>query len=88
MGVEGLNFKKLTPKKDIELGMYEEALDYIFDSKNSDIRNIAISGNYGSGKTSLIETYKEKTKESERKYISISLAHFKSEEKNEDKKMN
>ncbi|WP_440913637.1 YobI family P-loop NTPase, partial [Enterococcus innesii] len=68
------NFKKLTPEKNIEnLTTYQEAIDYALDDE--EVRNIAITGIYGSGKSSIIETYKNKTKKN-RKFIHISLAHF------------
>lgn len=52
-------FYDLTPINDIELGIYEEAIN--FSLKNDKILNIAISGSYGSGKSSLLETYKKKS---------------------------
>lgn len=71
-------FEKLTPVNDIDISVYEEAIDYIFD--NADITNVAISGSYSAGKSSVIDTYKEKHKE--HKFMHISLAHF--ESPNED----
>ena len=71
-------FEKLTPANDIDISVYEEAIDYIFD--NADITNVAISGSYSAGKSSVIDTYKEKHKE--HKFMHISLAHF--ESPNED----
>ena len=65
-------FQKLTPARDIELGIYEEALTYAFSEE--DIRNIAISGAYGAGKSSVIESYERK--HPQRKFLHISLAHF------------
>lgn len=49
-------FYDLTPTNDIELGIYEEAIN--FSLKNDKILNVAISGSYGSGKSSLLESYK------------------------------
>lgn len=71
-------FEKLTPVNDIDISVYEEAIDYIFD--NADITNVAISGSYSAGKSSVIDTYKEKHEE--HKFMHISLAHF--ESPNED----
>lgn len=68
---EEYKFQKLTPINDIELGVYEDAMKYIFE--NNDIRNIAITGAYSSGKSSVLESYKNK---SNLKFIRISLAHF------------
>lgn len=67
-------FEKLTPVNDIDISVYEEAIDYIFD--NADITNVAISGSYSAGKSSVIDTYKEKHKE--HIFMHISLAHFES----------
>ena len=67
-----LKFQKLTPIDNVELDTYEEALDFVFSEK--DILNIAISGAYGSGKSSILNTYEKKHKELT--FIHISLAHF------------
>ena len=65
-------FYTLTPDDHIDLRDYKEALDYAFS--NHDIRNIALSGAYGSGKSSVIRSYENIHKE--RRFIHISLAHF------------
>lgn len=85
MANQNIQFQKLTPTKELKLDIYEDALNFVF--KNNDIRNVAITGPYGAGKTSLIETYKEKHKD--KNCINISLAHFKSEnnENNIDENM-
>ena len=77
------HFEKLAPIDTADIDVYEEAIDFAFE--NSDIRNIAISGAYGSGKSSLLATYKKK--HGDKKFIHISLAHFKPdhEESNEYK---
>lgn len=72
-------FEKLTPTDGAELKVYEEAIDYVF--KNSDIKNVAISGAYSAGKSSLLASYKKK--HNNIKFIHISLAHFMSPEKTE-----
>ena len=67
------NYRALTPKDDIHNGdEYLAALDWAID--NDDIRNIAISGPYGSGKSSVIRTYFN-TRE-RKPAIIISLAAF------------
>lgn len=43
------HFERLTPINDVDLNVYEEAINYVFDY--SDIRNVAISGAYSAGKT-------------------------------------
>lgn len=65
-------FEKLTPISDGELGIYEDAFNFIF--QNNDLRNVAISGAYGAGKSSILSSYK--SKHTGKKYIHISLAHF------------
>ena len=66
------NFQKLTPMNDADLSVYQEAMDFVF--KNEDIKNIAVSGAYSSGKSSILESYKRK--HSEKRFIHLSLAHF------------
>lgn len=67
-------FEKLTPVDNVELNIYKEALDFIFE--NEDIKNVAISGAYSSGKSSVLETYKKIRKDL--RFINISLTHFES----------
>lgn len=73
------NFQKLTPHDNVELNVYKDAIDYIFHNK--DIVNVAISGAYGAGKSSMIASYK-KVKEKLR-FVHVSLAHFQTTD-NED----
>ena len=73
------HFEKLAPIDTADIDVYEEAIDFAFE--NDDIRNIAISGAYGSGKSSLLATYKKKHED--KKFIHISLAHFKPDRKEE-----
>jgi len=51
-------------------------LDYVFE--NEDLKNIAISGAYSVGKSSILESYK--TLQLNKKFLHISLAHFRAEE--------
>lgn len=73
-------FEKLTPKTDANLEVYKDAFGFVFS--NNDIKNIAISGAYGAGKSSILESYKRyesaspSKKDRKRKYVHISLAHF------------
>ena len=66
-------FQKLTPHISEVKNIYKEAFNFIFS--NEEIKNIAISGAYGAGKSSVFESYMEKFK-NEEKVIHISLAHF------------
>ena len=44
-------FERLTPIDNMDLDVYEDALNYVFE--NSDIKNVAISGAYSAGKSSV-----------------------------------
>ena len=66
-----INFERLTPDDSIDISYYEEALDFSLSNK---MTNIALSGPYGAGKSSVIEAYKKK--KPEKKYMHISLSHF------------
>jgi len=74
MSEKNYNFQKLTPIKNAKLKVYDEALNFVFD--NDDIKNVAISGAYSAGKSSVIETYK--SAHSDIRFMHISLAHFES----------
>ena len=65
-------FEKLTPEDNHDISVYESAIDFAF--KEKDIKNVAISGSYGAGKSSLLAAYKAKHKEID--FLHISLAHF------------
>ncbi len=68
-----ITYESLKPKDDINIESLE-ALDYAF--KNKKIKNIAITGNYSSGKSSVIESYIVKRKIRQNKINKISLATF------------
>ena len=68
------HFERLTPTDSVDLNVYEEAIDYVFD--NPDVRNVAISGAYSAGKSSVLASYKKK--HSDKSFLHISLAHFQS----------
>lgn len=69
------HFENLAPIDNADISIYEEAIDFAFD--NPDIRNVAISGAYGAGKSSVLATYERKY--ADKKFIHISLAHFEPE---------
>ncbi|MDU6482103.1 MAG: hypothetical protein E6538_08895 [Paeniclostridium sordellii] len=72
-------YESLTPKDDLDKdNSYIKALKESIDDLKR--KNIAISGIYGSGKSSIIESFKEQYKEY--KYLDISLATFISSEDN------
>lgn len=70
------SFQKLTPVSNADISIYEDAIDFVFD--NADVKNVAISGAYSSGKSSILESYKEKHKNT--RFLHLSLAHFRTHE--------
>ncbi|MUG46309.1 hypothetical protein [Paenibacillus woosongensis] len=65
-------FKKLTPINDADLKIYEDALNFVF--QENDLKNVAITGPYSAGKSSVLETYK--ARQPDKRFLNISLAHF------------
>ena len=76
-----IHFEKLTPVDDADISVYEEALNIALSDDH--ILNIALSGPYGSGKSSIIRTYIRK--HSEYKFMQVSLANFKDDAKDDAK---
>lgn len=74
--VEGFSAKLLNEEQDKHSQLLKEAIN------DNDIFNIALSGPYGSGKTSIIKTFKHKNN---LRYIDISLATFDDKFIKEDK---
>ncbi len=70
--VNDTNFRTLSPTKKANIDKYEEVLNFVFS--NNEIKNVAITGAYCSGKSSIIETYGKNNKDI--KLLHISLAHF------------
>ena len=60
MIMDNITFEKLSPTTDADVKVYQEAFDFVFS--NDDVRNIAISGAYGAGKSSVLESYKKSCK--------------------------
>ncbi len=70
---EKSEYKDFTPEKEIKNGEeYLNALDWAL--RNPDVKNIALSGPYGSGKSSIIQSYMQKHPSV--KALNISLATF------------
>ena len=63
-----LKYQNLGPINEADISQYEEILNFSFNDNN--IFNIGIIGGYGSGKTSLINSY---LKQKNKKYMTISL---------------
>ena len=70
-------FEKLTPITDSDISVYESAIDFVFE--NNDVKNIALSGAYGAGKSSVLASYKSSHPCT--KFLHISLAHFQDDQK-------
>lgn len=73
-------FERLTPIDNIDLDVYEDAINYVFE--NHDVKNVAISGAYSAGKSSVLASYKKN--HDDLRFLHISLAHFKSPEQEEE----
>jgi len=71
-------FEKLTPVTDSDISVYESAIDFVFE--HDDVKNVAISGAYGAGKSSVLASYK--AKHPGKKFLHISLAHFQDSQNN------
>ena len=54
---ETMQFQSLTLCDDVNLEGYKEALDYALQEDK--ILNIALTGSYGAGKSSVLESYKK-----------------------------
>lgn len=66
-------FDDLTPVDNIDQKAYDQALNWALH--NERIKNIALTGPYGSGKSSILKTFEHRHPEYE--YLHISLATFK-----------
>ena len=75
-------FEHLAPIDTVKDVVTFEALDYALSQNN--IYNIALTGNYGSGKSSVLQSYMKQNKTN--KFLNISLATFAIEEKDENVK--
>lgn len=73
-------FERLTPTDSVDLNVYGEAIDYVFD--NPDIKNVAISGAYSAGKSSVLASYKKQ--HNDKRFLHISLAHFTSPDQEDE----
>ena len=74
------HFERLTPIDNMDLDVYEEAIDYVFN--NPDVKNVAISGAYSAGKSSVLAPYKKR--HNDLRFLHISLAHFKSPDQEDE----
>lgn len=80
-------YRSLGPIDDIQEGEgFVEALNWAIQQKN--IFNIALTGNYGSGKSSIIQTLLKKNNDINERTITISLADFNNIKKSGDSRLN
>ena len=69
------NLRPLMPEKGLsitDMGEYYDALDYVLRSQ--DIHNVALSGSYGSGKSSVLGSYENR--HHEKKFMHVTLARI------------
>ena len=78
---ESLPYSSLSPiNNGDENGHYSKALLWALKNrKKEDIKNIALTGSYGSGKSSILKTFQKNYKGKNLKFLDISLATFKEE---------
>jgi hypothetical protein len=73
-------FHSLSPINDADADQYIEALSWALDNrKKKSIYNIALTGPYGSGKSSILKTFQQKNENKDYIFLEISLATFKEE---------
>lgn len=78
---EEIPFQHLAPIDSVEDKTIFDALDYALSQNN--VHNIALTGNYGSGKSSILESYIKRNRK-KNVFLKISLATFAVENKNEN----
>jgi hypothetical protein len=85
-----LDYSSLSPiDSGDEKGHYSKALNWAIENrKHEDIKNIALTGPYGSGKSTILKTFQKKYKGTDLKFLNISLATFKEEKVKLDDKGN
>lgn len=83
-----LPYHSLSPIKSAdEDNCYFNALTWAIENrKNEDIKNIAIAGPFGSGKSSVLKTFEKKNTNTDLHILNISLANFKNGELENDAK--
>lgn len=87
---EKLDYSSLSPiaNGDKE-GHYSKALQWALENReDEDIKNIALTGPYGSGKSTILKTFQKNYKGTELKFLNISLATFKDEKPKFDEQGN
>ncbi|WP_448104342.1 YobI family P-loop NTPase [Pedobacter panaciterrae] len=79
-------FHSLSPVADADPeGEYAKTLNWaLTNRKKEDIKNLAITGPYGSGKSSILKTFQANNTNPDFSFLNISLATFKEETQNPD----
>ncbi|MEQ7801805.1 hypothetical protein ABDJ41_18565 [Pedobacter sp. ASV1-7] len=74
-------YHSLSPLGDADPeGAYAQALKWALKNRKSeDIKNIAVTGTYGSGKSTILKTFQKHNKDKDLSFLNISLATFKEE---------
>ncbi|MDP4282799.1 MAG: hypothetical protein Q8891_00100 [Bacteroidota bacterium] len=80
-GEPQLPYVSLSPVSNADISNdYKKALDWALENrKENDIKNIALTGPYGSGKSSILKTYIKEYSGKDLHFLHISLATFKEE---------
>ncbi|RFN57670.1 YobI family P-loop NTPase [Marixanthomonas ophiurae] len=78
---EELDYSSLSPISNGDKeGHYSKALQWALENREKeDIKNIALTGSYGSGKSTILKTFQKNYKGTELEFLNISLATFKEE---------
>ncbi len=81
LDIHNISYSSLSPVSDAdEGGYYTKTLTWALKNrKENDIKNIALTGPYGSGKSSILKTFQKKYLGNDFHFLSISLATFKDE---------
>ncbi|WP_316840034.1 hypothetical protein [Pedobacter gandavensis] len=79
-------FQSLSPISNADPeGEYTKALTWALKNrKQADIKNLAITGTYGSGKSSILKTFQAQNSDPDLSFLNISLATFKEETANKN----
>ncbi|KAA6311120.1 hypothetical protein EZS27_037694, partial [termite gut metagenome] len=87
---ENMHFHSLSPTSSVENGEYYfNALNWALNNrKTKNIRNIAITGPYGSGKSSILCSFQEKNVNNDLHFLNVSLATFKEDKQDDGKTKN
>ncbi|HDT8233421.1 TPA: hypothetical protein RD788_002837 [Listeria monocytogenes] len=78
---KNLHLESLKAIDGVNMDLYKEALDVALQNENN--TNIALSGSYGSGKSSIIESYKKQCDDNNNKFLHISLGQYDTDMNNE-----